>query len=40
MAAAIFRTLGNNLFGLEDLPGGGDRDLDDLVVGLTFTGIA
>jgi len=34
-----FRALGNNLFGLEDILGGGDRDFDDLVIGFTFTAI-
>jgi hypothetical protein len=29
-----FRSLGDNIFGLEDQFGGGDRDFDDLVVGL------
>lgn len=28
-----FRIFGNNIFGLEDQPGGGDGDYDDLVVG-------
>ena len=32
-----FRSLGNNLFGLEDTVGGGDRDFDDLVVGFKFS---
>jgi hypothetical protein len=31
-----FRSLGNNLFGLEDFYGGGDRDHDDLVMGFRF----
>lgn len=31
-----FRALGNNLFGLEDLLGGGDRDFDDLVIGFNI----
>ena len=35
-----FRSLGNNLFGLEDLLGGGDRDYDDLVIGFNFTQVA
>jgi len=34
-----FRSLGNNLFGLEDVFGGGDSDYDDMVVGLNFTSI-
>ena len=31
-----FKTLGNNIFGLEDLKGGGDLDYDDLVVRFDF----
>jgi hypothetical protein len=34
---AHFRVLGNNFFGFEDLLGGGDKDLDDQVLGFTFT---
>jgi len=34
---AHFRVLGTNLFGYEDLLGGGDRDFDDNVLGFTFT---
>jgi phosphodiesterase/alkaline phosphatase D-like protein len=34
-----FRSLGNNLFGLEDIYGGGDLDYDDLVIGFNFTSI-
>jgi hypothetical protein len=34
-----FRSLGNNLFGLEDISGGGDRDYDDLVIGFNFTSL-
>jgi hypothetical protein len=34
---AHFRVLGNNLFGYEDLPGGGDRDFDDGVIGFNFS---
>ncbi|MEA5415710.1 DUF4114 domain-containing protein, partial [Synechococcus sp. BA-132 BA5] len=34
-----FRTLGTNLFGLEDMVGGGDRDFDDLVIGFNFNQI-
>ncbi|MFN9645323.1 MAG: DUF4114 domain-containing protein [Cyanobacteriota bacterium] len=34
-----FRSLGTNLFGLEDLVGGGDRDFDDLVIGFNFTAV-
>ena len=30
------KTLGNNIFGLEDMKGGGDLDYDDLVVRLDF----
>jgi V8-like Glu-specific endopeptidase len=33
---AHLRSLGNNTFGLEDLPGGGDLDFDDLVVKFDF----
>ena len=31
------KTLGNNIFGLEDLYGGGDLDYDDIVVRLDFS---
>lgn len=34
-----FRSLGNNLFGLEDIVGGGDKDYDDLVIGFNFSGV-
>jgi hypothetical protein len=34
-----FRSLGNNLFGLEDVFGGGDLDYDDMVIGFNFTSI-
>jgi phosphodiesterase/alkaline phosphatase D-like protein len=34
-----FRSLGNNLFGLEDVFGGGDSDYDDMVIGFNFTTI-
>ena len=34
---ANFRSLGNNVFGLEDVPGGGDGDHDDLVFGFIFS---
>jgi hypothetical protein len=34
-----FRSLGNNLFGLEDIIGGGDKDFDDVVIGFNFTTI-
>jgi len=34
-----FRSLGNNLFGLEDVFGGGDSDYDDMVIGFNFTSI-
>ncbi|MFM7635553.1 MAG: DUF4114 domain-containing protein, partial [Cyanobacteriota bacterium] len=34
-----FRSLGTNLFGLEDILGGGDRDFDDLVIGVNFTAV-
>jgi hypothetical protein len=33
---AHFKMLGTNLFGAEDLFGGGDRDHDDLVFGFSF----
>ena len=33
---AHIKTLGNNIFGLEDLKGGGDLDYDDLIVRLDF----
>ena len=36
---AHFKVLGTNLFGAEDLLGGGDRDHDDHVFGFTFTQI-
>ncbi|WP_445635253.1 hypothetical protein NSTC745_07193 [Nostoc sp. DSM 114161] len=32
------RLLGNNTFGFEDLPGGGDRDFNDLIVKVNLTG--
>lgn len=35
-----FRSLGNNRFGLEDIRGGGDRDFDDLIIAIDFTGVA
>jgi len=34
-----FRTLGNNLFGLEDILGGGDLDYDDLVIGFNVAAV-
>jgi hypothetical protein len=34
-----FRSLGNNLFGLEDVFSGGDLDYDDMVIGFNFTTI-
>ena len=34
-----FRSLGNNLFGLEDLYGGGDLDYDDLVIIFNFASL-
>jgi len=34
-----FRSLGNNLFGLEDIVGGGDKDYDDMVIGFNFTNV-
>ena len=34
-----FKVLGTNLFGLEDLRGGGDRDFDDLVFGYSFSNV-
>jgi hypothetical protein len=37
---AHFRSLGNNCFGLEDIPGGGDLDFDDLVIRFDFTAVA
>ena len=35
-----FKVLGTNLFGLEDMGGLGDRDYDDLVIGIRFSQIA
>lgn len=35
-----FRTLGTNMFGLEDTKGGGDLDFDDLIIGFTFTSLS
>jgi hypothetical protein len=35
-----FRSLGNNLFGLEDTLGGGDLDFDDHVIGVNFASVA
>ncbi len=29
--------LGDNLFGFEDLPGGGDRDFNDIIVKVDFS---
>ena len=37
---AHFRSLGNNSFGLEDIPGGGDLDFDDLVIRFDFATVA
>jgi len=34
-----FRSLGNNLFGLEDIVGGGDKDYDDMVIGFNFSNV-
>jgi len=34
-----FRSLGNNLFGFEDTLGGGDKDYDDMVIGINFTNV-
>ncbi|MCX5959761.1 MAG: hypothetical protein NT053_08015 [Cyanobacteria bacterium] len=34
-----FRSLGNNLFGLEDVFGGGDADYDDMVISFNFANI-
>jgi hypothetical protein len=34
-----FRSLGNNLFGLEDIVGGGDKDYDDMVIGFNFSSV-
>jgi alpha-tubulin suppressor-like RCC1 family protein len=36
---AHFRSLGTNIFGLEDLYGGGDKDFDDLVLGFKFNSL-
>jgi 3-phytase len=33
------RMLGNNIFGFEDLPNGGDKDYNDIIVSLRFTEI-
>ncbi|WP_353932958.1 Calx-beta domain-containing protein [Okeanomitos corallinicola TIOX110] len=33
------RMLGDNIFGFEDLPGGGDRDFNDVITKFTFTEI-
>ena len=30
------RSLGNNTFGFEDLPGGGDNDFNDMIVQIDF----
>jgi hypothetical protein len=30
------RLLGNNIFGFEDLPSGGDRDFNDIIVKVTL----
>jgi hypothetical protein len=35
-----FRVLGTNLFGMEDIRGGGDCDFDDHVIGFTFSPLA
>jgi hypothetical protein len=35
-----FRVLGTNMFGLEDMLGGGDRDFDDNVLVFKFDTIA
>ena len=34
-----FRVLGNNVFGLEDQFGGGDRDFDDHIIGFQFDSV-
>jgi 2',3'-cyclic-nucleotide 2'-phosphodiesterase (5'-nucleotidase family) len=34
-----FRMLGNNAFGMEDVPGGGDRDFDDHVLQFSFSAL-
>ena len=34
-----FRSLGSNLFGLEDQLGGGDLDYDDHIVGFSIGGL-
>ena len=31
-----FKMMGANVFGLEDIHGGGDRDYNDLLVGINF----
>ncbi len=31
-----FKMMGANVFGLEDMVGGGDRDYNDLLVGIDF----
>ncbi|MEW6493323.1 MAG: SBBP repeat-containing protein [Cyanobacteriota bacterium] len=31
------RLLGDNIFGFEDLPGGGDRDYNDMIIQVSFT---
>ena len=30
------RSIGNNVYGFEDLPGGGDRDFNDAIFSFTF----
>ena len=34
------RSLGNGLYGLEDLPGGGDQDFDDLIIQVNVVNLA
>jgi hypothetical protein len=36
---AHFRSLGTNLFGLEDQLGGGDLDFDDHIIGFNISGL-
>ena len=37
---AHFRSLGDNIIGLEDLWGGGDRDFDDMIIQIAPTTLA
>jgi hypothetical protein len=34
-----FRVLGNNMIGLEDLRGGGDRDFNDVILKFSFSAV-